>query len=366
MKKIAVIETGVPNHTPILVNWAKICNLKGWELTVYTTQDCYQLVESKLKKINSFKGVKFIEDLSLFNLKRYHSDLKKYDDVLIASLYGGYLKYFLLIFFCKNFSLTMHNVNKWFVPVRTGDRFLSEIKSYLSFFLRKLIIRNIKKIIVNSENQKKYLKEKYAYLNVHVIPFKMDFFPKNDCKVQTLANIVVVYPGIISFDRKRYDNFILISEKFPQIKFVLLGEMSNDSAGKYILAEIEKRQLKNVVYFRNYVSNDVFEYYMNEASVIFSDINIESNGETYGQSKDSGAPYLMAEYGLPFIVNSDFKNIPALDAATSYYHDQSSLIKIFECLIIDPTFLNGKISLNLRGRETISLKNVASEFKGFD
>jgi hypothetical protein len=362
MKRIAVIEPGIKNHTPIMINWAKICELKGWELTVYTTQECFSLVEDNLRSSNSFAGVEIIETLPIRSLFKYIRQFRHFDNVLIASLYSKYFSYFLICLFCQNCSLTVHNVNKWFRPERNGKNFYQNLKNYIHFIIKRGIIKSTNKIIVNSQNQKDYLETVYSYSEVLVIPFKMSFSKKGSNNFDKLK---VVYPGIISDVRKKYSNFLFLAERYPHIEFILLGELKNDKIGKFIQNEILTKNLNNIMIFHQYVSNECFDSYMEDSNLIFSDINVTSGDEIYGKSKDSGASYLMAEYALPFIVNEDFNNLSCLDSATIYFSDKNSLINVFDKILNNEFPIEDKINEIVEARKSLSLNSITNSFNGF-
>ena len=323
MKKIVIIEPGVKNHSVMLINWLSIAKCNNWYLKIYTTKECFELVASSFEGFEQYYDVrliKFEKDLlGWFSLFRYS---RSSEVLVVNSVYKSYLIiYFLTLLYRFSF-IYVHNANKWSCFSKLPNK---SLLSFLAFKVRRLIIRACTGVFVSSSNMKSYLSTKDNSLDVVVLPFSF----RRDRNLPSTKRKFIVYPGVVSPLRKRYDGFLRLAKANPDLDFVLLGRIDDNSE---ILKSIRTEKIENITVFSSYIDNDIYEYYMSNSALMFSDIIVDYQGESYGQTKDSGISYLSINFNVPLLVNREFINLDELDKYTYYFSSSDEMLLLFESL----------------------------------
>jgi hypothetical protein len=353
--RVAIVEYRVVNHAVMILNWINICKRNGWSVCVYTSEDCFLQISDTEEAKYSKLTVRILEKYNFVSALKLRLELRRFERVIYTSVYDSYLFFFTLIALSKNSYLTVHNASEWVSDVRQEER---SIKECIKSALRKYLVHSVHSVIVNSSNMRGYCTRFNANLNYLVVPFSMK---QRAIKYeQTTSQKVVVYPGIVSLERKKYDKFLNLAKANPESTFYLLGKVSKDA--EQVVNRIVNEKIANIIYFDGeYVPQIKYDEIMTKATLLFSDINVEFGCEVYGISKDSGVSYMMSEYALPLLVNSDFNNIGCLDTLTTYFNDEQDLNKKFKSLNEEKCRkIARQISFN---RECISLESISKDVR---
>ena len=321
--RLAIFELSSLNHAVMIFNWVEICKVNGWEFQVFTTRDIYNQVSEELNLKDS--EVYFLKSVTFNEFYKAKKVINLCDITIITSL-QSYFYIYLLIFFIKTkVVLTVHNLNTWFfsTPVLSA-------RSVAKYIIRRILRLKFSGYLVNSKNMLDYaLSKKGISKPIDYLPFSLKTSKAQYSYKKSNVKRTIVYPGMVSEKRKNYDFFLKLAEDFPEIEFVLLGKMMLDEGAKDLLDKIRDRKLKNIIYYDDFVEQQEFDRVMCLSHAIFSFVNCEyyNDGvlEEYGKTKDSGISYLMAEYGLPLMVNSSFENLRHLNKATLYYNDYAEI-----------------------------------------
>lgn len=356
--KIAIIELDTKNHNSLIYNWIKVSEVNKWDCTLFTTKDIYTNVISDVEYINHKVILKKKNESIFFYLRRIHSIVKKenFEILIILTLQTHFLEFLFVNFSNAKVGVTIHNSRTWFYKNN-----VQKFSHLLKKFCRKLWIRRASFFIVNSENISDYITENFLpQKNIYVMPFSLR---KNEESSIMPAKKKIVYPGMISKIRKKYENFLLLAKENPEIDFVLLGAPNVKEGGVEVVNYIEERNLSNVKYYLDFVDPNVFAEQIRTSSLIFSELNLEYTNsdffEVYGLTKDSGVSYLMYEFSKPGLFNYDFKNLNYLDDATIYFKDIVDLRSLFAKYISDNVTSIDLESKIIESHEIININSVA-------
>ncbi|MGF1793551.1 hypothetical protein L4D21_23455 [Photobacterium profundum] len=366
--KISVVELTTKNHSVMLLNWSNLCKENGWECNIITTKECYDIVRDDLPPLLS----KTIFDrYSLKNFIKLWKSIKDSDFVVYNTVQSNFTTYLLMFFLNKNNLLTIHNSNSWFEGFLFFNEYIGEEEkqSFRYFFLllrrcgvkfiRKVLLSRTKYLIVNSLNMKEYIESRFdSKCDILVIPFSLkQRVIKNTNEVKK----TVVYPGGVDFLRKSYDSIIRVASDFPELDIHFLGRLGNDDESNKLRAFLKSNDISNVYTYDSYLSQEEFDRVMLSSDLLFSDINVQYRNEVYGLTKDSGVSYLMAEYGIPLVVNSDFNNVSCLNDSTIYYHSYEDLCLIFN-RYLSSSYIDYKKEI-VSSRVAISLPLIAKNIR---
>lgn len=329
---LAIVDISTKNHASLIENWIKVAQVNGWNVEIYVSTDVLGNIDSNL-----FESIKVIEYKGDGGLRFLNTIYRKYkngklDKVVITSLQSNYFSFLFSKIKKIDFLLTIHNVNAW-----NGMCKKNSLRFLLKYAIRKLYLAHANSLIVSSVNLSNVLTKKY-FVNkkVEVMPFKLANEAINENKKE-----YVVYPGIISKDRKQYKVFLKLCQECTEINFVLLGRAVEDK-DKVIVNEFKK--LNNVITFDKYVTREDFDYYINRAAVIFGDLNVAYENdefiEVYGETKDTGLSYFTVESRIPLLVNQGFENINNLQKMTFYYKSYKEAKNTLLELIENPEVYN--------------------------
>lgn len=312
---LAIVDISSKNHSSLVENWIRLAIFNNWKVSLFVSEDVLGNLDRELVSRSSlftYKG----QGARLFLDSVYDASKSgNIDRVVITSLQSQYISFlFSKLRKCK-YLITIHNVNAWCGICRKDT-----IKYLIKYAVRKLYLRSADALLVSSSNLAKQLVD---ILNVdkkiYIMPFRLlcdapDKAPKE----------YVVYPGMVSSDRKSYDTFYKLCINNPDVRFVLLGKASSHKDEALVSKFSE---LDNVTTFRSYVPMSTFEYYLNRSLVIFGDLNVNYESfeykEIYGRTKDTGLSYFSVENSVPLLVNREFVNISNLEDMTCYFDEFS-------------------------------------------
>lgn len=325
--KVGLLEVCSKNHYVLLEAWIKVLHKLDIEAILYISEDVNELVDKKLKIQKIIKK----KNMSIKNfLKKVNNE--NIDHLIITSLQSHMFDFYLYFNPKYTFSLTVHNAATWF----EGNQ-LNSIKNIVKRIIRNKFLNKAQNYFVSSENMKEYVEslDKNFEKNIYNMPFML-FEPKNIGLRNTNRIKKIVYPGLISAARKKYETFFMLAKKYPDIEFVLLGAPSNNPKERSleVIEKIKKLDYNNIKYFETYLSAEEYTKEFNNADFIFSELSIEFKKEdyreVYGMSKDTGISYLMIKNCIPLIVNSDFTNLKSLNSSTLYFNSLTELDSYIE------------------------------------
>ncbi|WP_454442556.1 hypothetical protein [Vibrio bathopelagicus] len=320
-KHLVVLELSTINHYSLLENWIEIAKINSWDITIVTLKEIRANLNSEL--VNDIECVLVEKRDVMRQLVKVKSLFKKDFNnlVLFTSIQSNFFSFFIFSLLRIRFGITIHNVNAWL-----GKANSTSLKFRIKTYFRKVIYKKASFLVVNSLNMKNYYdKESNNEKPICVMPFKL-FKPSNLPIECTNVKLKIVYPGMVSSSRKRYDNFIRLARNMPDAEFVLMGRVESTDEDNKIIEEASK--LSNITCINGYVPRDIFDKEIKEADYIFGDIRVDFLDfeyiEKYGVTKDSGLSYFSIEFGKPILVNSDFSNLSGLELFTQYF-DSSAI-----------------------------------------
>ncbi len=202
--KVALIEIDTLNHHSLIFNWVQLSQINGWDLTVFTTKDIYDNVFLSIKDIPHQIILKPADESYFKFLKRIKKTLstQSFNLVILLTLQSHILE--LLFFNPKNINIgiTIHNAKTWF-----NGNVIRKPSHVIKNFFRKLWLRRASFYIVNSANMKNFIASNYVIKKeVLVMPFLL----KRNTNKKIERKNKVIYPGMISSVRKRWQNVFQI------------------------------------------------------------------------------------------------------------------------------------------------------------
>lgn len=324
---IGIVELKEKNHHSMIFNWISIANTNSWQITLFTTLEVFKNVEQEIE------GLEYnlvIQKGSRYHFLRELKDCYKksnMDRLIFLSVTSSFLELFFISFKKVNTLITVHNANAWFYKNE-----IRKISHLIKRIVRAKLIKNSLAVIVNSDNMKIYIEEKFKNNKpIHVLPFSLKRTSKS---TKRNKKFTVVYPGSVNVNRKNYEKFILLAEKNPDDSFIILGSYVNDLKSQNIFKKMKK--VTNIKVFENYVTLTTFDDVMSKCDLLFSDLVTEFNlsdlSEKYGTTKDSGISYLMIQFNKISIINKDFLNLKELKDCTFAFNDFTELQEIYSYL----------------------------------
>ncbi|MFT5760367.1 MAG: glycosyltransferase involved in cell wall biosynthesis [Alteromonadaceae bacterium] len=371
--EISVIEVSTKNHVVMILNWLSICELNHWKLNVIVSQECFDVLEVQLPISTALNNILVLNQGFTVNLLKVLKFTRSSSYVVFNTVQWHFI-FFIIVALKRESLLCIHNANTWFqsydsfLKFTTSDSYVSKLQKAkkiitrsLSYIARKLLVKLTNKISVCSTNMQSHLVECYEVTaeNIMVVPFSMKMKElKDESKFTNLTT--VVFPGSVDFCRKKYNLFIQLAEHNPNVTFYLLGKMAYCNKAKSLINYIKQKNINNVIWFDDYLSQKEFDEVMLKANFLFTDIKVNYRNEQYGVSKDTGVSYLMTEYNLPLLINREFNNFDFLNFATFYFKDFSELSSAFNLLNKNNVDLQRGIS---KARKVISAERIAQSIK---
>lgn len=331
--KTICIELSSKNHACMFDSWNDICSENDWIFTTISLKEMSSNISVEVKESrNSFLELSIFNTISLVKIVKFILNTKP-DRVVFLSIQANFFLHLIIIIFMRianiNVGVSIHNANTWFFSSLFSELSLKTIGKKL---FREIYKKLAFCFFVNSNNMLNFISSKADELgkgevkNVIVVPFST----RKGTAARLNEKLCVVYPGMVSIYRKRYDTFIRLAENHPQIRFIALGAPDKESKNSELFKRM--KAMINIDTFENYIDQNEFRKIMSNSSVIFSDIQVSFSKdgyvEEYGASKDSGVSYLMMEFEKPGFLNRDFNNLSHLVKNTAYY-EHSSIEKDF-------------------------------------
>ena len=347
---IGIVELCEKNHHSLIFNWIKIANINNWRITLFTTQEILKNVKSELI------GLKYRVVIKDTNNLIYHIKINKIInsnkiDKLIYLTICNYLVHLFIPLKPKNFGITVHNANTWF-----NKNNIRNLKHLLKRFIVNRLRNKASFFIVNSQNMKTFVDKNHPQLKpIYALPFSLK---KNINKFTNRKNkfFTTVYPGSINHLRRNYKNFIRLAKSNPKDKFIILGNTKKNKNDFYIFEKVKK--ISNIKLYNRYIGIKNFNEVIKNSNLLFSDIKVNYSSsdisEVYGLSKDSGISYLMNEFNMPCLLNSDFVNFTELSNGSLYFENYDKLYKLYN-----------KIKKNKKYLFLLS-KKIQNDTKGFN
>lgn len=207
---------------------------------------------------------------------------QKYDFVIIGTAHR-YFNTFLKISKLFKTITVIHNIN--FANLNSAQLFLNIFKKESVYrlklllneglFLKNKLYKNVKSLFVLDEDLKNCNKE-FQYLPVF-------YSLKNENKVA--ENLSIVIPGSVSQNRRDYNLVLKELENYATknslinstIEIVFLGKAENKELNWLI--NFKNKNLENVkiIYFREKVSQNDFDFYMQKATFLWCPLQLETN-----------------------------------------------------------------------------------------
>ena len=355
---IGIVELCEKNHHSMILNWIKLANFNKWKITLFTTKEIYNNVKSELNDLNYNVVIKNTNHF-FFQIKINKIIKKKSIHTLVYLTICNYLVYLLMSFKSIKFGITVHNANTWF-----NKNNIRNFKHYIKRFTIQKIKSEASFFIVNSENMKRYIDKNCRQIKpVYVLPFSLR---KNLNKTNThkYKKFTTVYPGSINHERRRYDSFIDLAISNPGDNFIVLGNYKNNNID--ISYHNKMKKISNIKLYNHYVDNKIFQKVIKKSHLLFSDIRVKYSSsdiyEVYGVSKDSGISYLMNEFNLPCMLNTEFRNFYELKNGSLYFENYKKMHEIYNKLKKNKKYLYSLVKKIKKDTKNFTIKNYSKKF----
>lgn len=354
--KIALLEISSINHYNLLNSWVYVLEEKGIDYVIYTTEEISKHLRCKEGNI-----IKKGEESTSSFLKKMNSEITlSCKKLIITSIQSDWLS-FLFFKIQVPIYVTVHNANTWTRNISFSP------KSFIKYLVRKKYLKKSSNLIVNSLSMKNFLYDQGVSKSIQVMPFHL----YTNCNVnshQTMnEKLVITLPGMISEKRKKYDEiFKLANDLSNYIKVIFLGCLDKDNT--YLNKDVLENHIRkgsDIIYFKTFISDEVFNQYLYNTDLIFSHLKTDFEQgdmkEVYGLTKDSGVSYAMITNSLPGLFNKDFKNLVELESSTCYFNSYNDLKKTIMDLYKDKNKLNNLKKNAILNSEKFSIKSIANQ-----
>ena len=300
-----------------------VFNEKNVTLLAYSN-DCNLKSNNNLRVICPKKN----EGISQFTLRNIKYFIKA-DLVVLEELYKvSFLIPLIIVAFGSKTLLSIHNVNKWL----KRDGIIK--KNFVKEKVIDLIMKNISGLIVISLSLRDYIYENKLYdKKVYYVPFSdTRYIEKND-DFKSKKEITFTIPGTVNTERRDYISFLkatlLLIEKNgndQNIRLVLLGKkVKTGREENELIDKINKIKENTVKFWENYIDTKTFENEILNSNYLIGNINInyEENliKEIYGQSKETGALFLMLKYRTLTLFPKEYKSNALYDCFMIKYEN---------------------------------------------
>lgn len=146
----------------------------------------------------------------------------------------------------------------------------------------------------------------------------------------------VVIPGAVERYRRDYYSLIQFIENTDlpdDIRFIFLGKLNTHSdEHKDIFKQIEESpKNKYILYFTDYVNDDVFDKYIQSADILLPLIHPSmDNFDNYLKYQISGTFNLAYAYYKPMLIHEKFEEYPEFRISSIFYRTESLMDKLLE------------------------------------
>ena len=330
--KLIIYETTHHENLPAILDLAV---LRSDSIAVFLDELSYQHLHPEIK--DNWPGVeyiirkegeehrKFISSMFEFAQKGHYTHLHL---CTISNNYL-YLAWKLLRTPHVHVSLTVHEINYYRSYLFKDFRDITECLAKIYLHRR---IRRFRALIPRMKIE---IEKYFPLAKTTFIPSRFYVFPITKNKI---SKNKIVIPGTVENNRRNYEfaiNFIsiyLVKEEFKlPVNIVLLGN-SDSNDGATIVQRLKKLENEGLhfTYYSAPVTANEYARQMNDAKLIWSPINLLTNGsrgqkEIYGITKSPGLNSDLIQFPKQAFVPADF-NIPTyFKQAMKGYVDESDL-----------------------------------------
>ncbi|WP_339627072.1 hypothetical protein [uncultured Winogradskyella sp.] len=325
------------------------------EVTFYS----YRAVKDSMNcKVNNWI-LRREKESSINYFFRIRKKLSEQDLIIAEEPFGGTILILFLSLFNlrKKTILTIHNVNKWFLPKMSFS-----LKMIFYTLVRNKIKNNVSAYIVISPNLKKYiLKSGLTQKPVYFLPFSI---PTSDNKLFKENDGVFRFciPGSVDLKRRDYSTVIkafskALSGGSLNLELYLLGKANSEKPEVVDLLNqcdsINKIFKKKIFYWTNYVPENEYERVMQIADSFILNINSfyqrSTSIEIYGITKETGILYAALNYQKRLIATYTYTLPYELMNNSQTYMDVNELTELlvtFENLQHEDKLVNDIDSFN--------------------
>lgn len=312
MKKVALIELN-SYHGECLYPQLRFLKSGGYDVTLF----CNESQEAIVSSFDVVADRTFFWNMksfgNLLKIRRYLID-NRVETVILNTIQGGRVLKFTLLPFPSwmKFVGTLHNIKKL-----NGS------------FGQKLICRKVKRIYLLAE----YLKSSFArYSDMSCVSYNSAYVPIcNRGRVEKKnGEIWAVVPGSIEYKRRDYDFLLDVAKQADEcVKFILLGNARKGEGPMFLKKVEDAGLLDRFVTFDSFVSNELFQAYMEKADWLLPLIRRRTSlVDDYMNYKVSGTFILAKAYNLPMLLDSVFADVEGFDFPSVYYADESKFAEL--------------------------------------
>ncbi|KEY20048.1 hypothetical protein [Kaistella antarctica] len=292
MKKVAYIE--LDTHAEIAQNFMELMHdSKEFDVDYYFS-------EGIIKQIGQHhSNIHLSESTELLN----HLNEQKYDLIIIGTAHR-YFNLFKVIAEKYNTSIIVHNLK--FTEISRfmlfKNIFKKDFKYRLKLWLKEELLsaqdvfKKAKNLLVLDEG---LVHDKVTYLPI----FFNQYHEQNKSGILT-----IVIPGAVSQQRRDYKKVLQELTNHQQrnsdrlVQVIFLGKAQGKELRWLQRFELEKSTNISIKFFKEKVSQNIFDDWMNKADVLWCPIQREteffSNKEIYGETKMSGNIGDAIKYGI--------------------------------------------------------------------
>jgi len=376
---IGILETHF--HIKYLYTMMRICKTKNTRVTVFTTHEIYERIQTYLEKTQDYEIIlKKTDETENNYLKRVEQLCNQKIDLLFINTIQTSLKdapHYIRFKPRSKMILTIHMVNHW-LKAKFGFNIKNIFRSMdatLSILLiRTSILPKFNAITVIYPPIKEFIQQQTSYKKpVYTLPFNFYDETKKIPQTKKKNTINIVLPGLIEEHRRDYAMTLQVFEKiFKKYNKKITLDILGKPVGKHGKKIIEKcKQLKekgyNIEYSTSFIQENEYNQRIQQADIIFSPlkiINKRDTGivETYGTTEGSALPYEAVQYNKPLIVPEDFRIIKQLKTSTLTYKTADDLEKLLQELIGNEDKLKNLKKQAEKNSKYFSLETVQEYF----
>lgn len=344
--KVAIVEICEPNHyTAVEALALTYASEPGNEVRIYTLAT-FKILESLTQRENILLQKKNNKQ----NITRFLLGINNVGfDVIHVNTISKHYSQFAAVNW-KNLVLTVHNIDIWFdnplikqiallkyrlKNTKGGIKqwFYLPIKYFFREYLwqkerAKMVCKIIKKkqkVLVYSNNQKKFLSKYLTSDQIIVFPFCVRQ-PSEDLSVNNKC-LRVCIPGSVNNHRRDYDGLFQLLKEHHQnyahrICIDLLGYIPKTE--NHIIPQIEelKKLGIQIIYNQNFIDADTFNLRLQLCDIVFGNLKPNLNQQSkYGETKETGVIFNMIKAAKPGIFPDTYPIDKSLQSICLTYHN---------------------------------------------
>jgi hypothetical protein len=338
MKRLAIVEHGVVNHTSSVYTLYRVFS-QDCKVVIYTDSKVRKNLDEILKGDVEYVVRGEGESLGSF-LKKVERDGSL--DYVIFTTFKTHPAFYLYRPKAKTY-LVVRNANSWFGRARNKG-----LKNMAKNIVMDAFDGRLDGVFVELEEIREHVLEEYHYgKSINVIPFCIYEGMEDRSADNKMLRMCI--PGMVS-DRRRNYGFVreamsrLPDEYLGKITLELLGNPVAEESGPQIIEgfkELRKRGLELVSY-DGFVSAGPFDEGLSRCDIILGPMNVShqmktslSRTEVYGQSKSTGVNFAMIRAAKPGILPREMANIRGIDSSTVYFDSVDGLKELIMGLADD-------------------------------